>query len=90
MPHIIVKLFPGRSEEQKKELTDKIVKSVMETVNAGEESISVSFEEIPNAKLLLTPLQGMLSILVLLYIVGQNLLFKDTFTSNGSNRGINW
>jgi len=26
MPHIIVKLYPGRSEEQKKKLTNEIVK----------------------------------------------------------------
>jgi len=50
MPHIIVKLIPGRTEEQKKELTDKIVQAVEETVNAGQSSISVSFEEIPNEK----------------------------------------
>ncbi|MCM3728835.1 tautomerase family protein [Neobacillus cucumis] len=50
MPHIIVKLIPGRTEEQKKELTDKIVQAVMETVNAGESSISVSFEEVPIEK----------------------------------------
>jgi 4-oxalocrotonate tautomerase len=50
MPHILVKLLPGRSEDQKKELTDNIVKAVMETVNVGEESIPVSFKEIPNGK----------------------------------------
>ncbi|ULT54518.1 tautomerase family protein [Neobacillus drentensis] len=50
MPHIIVKLIPGRTEEQKKELTDKIVQAVMETVDAGESSISVSFEEVPSEK----------------------------------------
>jgi len=50
MPHVIVKLLPGRSEEQKKNLTDKIVHALMETVNVGEESISVAFEEIPNVK----------------------------------------
>jgi 4-oxalocrotonate tautomerase family enzyme len=44
--HIIVKLLPGRTEEQKKELTDKIVQAVKDTLNAGESSISVSFEEI--------------------------------------------
>ncbi|WP_342048837.1 tautomerase family protein [Bacillus sp. OTU530] len=48
MPHILVKLLPGRTEEQKKELTDKIVQAVKDTVNAGESSISVSFEETPN------------------------------------------
>ncbi|SMQ81598.1 4-oxalocrotonate tautomerase [Bacillus sp. OV166] len=50
MPHIIVKLIPGRNEEQKKELTDKIVQAVREKVNAGESSISVSFEEVPSEK----------------------------------------
>lgn len=50
MPHIIVKLMPGRTEVQKKDLTDKIVQAVMETVNVGEASISVAFEEIPNGK----------------------------------------
>jgi 4-oxalocrotonate tautomerase len=50
MPHIIVKLVPGRTEEQKIKLTDKIVQAVMETVDAGESSISVSFEEVPSEK----------------------------------------
>jgi len=30
MPHIIVKLYPGRSEEQKKQLANEIVKDVGE------------------------------------------------------------
>lgn len=47
MPHIIVKLWPGRTEEQKNELTNKIVKAVAETVGAEEKSISVGIEEIP-------------------------------------------
>jgi 4-oxalocrotonate tautomerase len=46
MPHVIIKLYPGRTEEQKIELTNKIVQSLKETVNADESSISVSFEEI--------------------------------------------
>ena len=46
MPHVIVKLYPGRSEEQKERLTDEIVKDVMNILNAGEESVSVSFEEV--------------------------------------------
>ncbi len=46
MPHIIVKLWTGRTEEQKIELTNKIVKAVVETVNVEEASVSVSFEEI--------------------------------------------
>jgi len=31
MPHIIVKLWPGRSEDQKKQMTDKIVKVIKNT-----------------------------------------------------------
>ena len=50
MPHIIVKLWPGRTEEQKLELTHKIVQAVVETVNVEETSVSVSFEEIPSEK----------------------------------------
>ena len=50
MPHIIVKLWPGRTDEQKFALTDQIVKSVAETLNCGIDSISVGFEEIPKDK----------------------------------------
>ncbi len=50
MPHIIVKLLPGRTEEQRKNLLISFLEAVKDTVNAGESSISVSFEEIPNEK----------------------------------------
>ncbi len=33
MPHVIVKLYPGRSEEQKIKLTDEIVKDVIRLLN---------------------------------------------------------
>ena len=46
MPHVIVKLWPGKSERQKSELTDTIVKDVMGILNYGEESVSVAFEEV--------------------------------------------
>ncbi len=46
MPHVIVKLWPGRSEEQKMKLTKKIVQAVMEELKSEETSISVSFEEV--------------------------------------------
>jgi 4-oxalocrotonate tautomerase len=47
MPHIIVKLWPGKTEEQKQELADRITRDVMEVLHYGEESVSVSLEEIP-------------------------------------------
>jgi len=46
MPHLIVKLWPGKSEDQKQRLTDAIVKDVVNILHYGEESVSVSFEEI--------------------------------------------
>ena len=46
MPHVIVKLWPGKSEQQKKKLADEITKAVMTTLKYGEESVSVGFEEV--------------------------------------------
>ena len=46
MPHVIVKLYPGRSEEQKIKLTDEIVKDVVAIAKCDEKSVSVAFEEI--------------------------------------------
>jgi len=48
MPHVIVKLFPGRSEQQKARLADAIVKSVMEVLNSTEDSVSVAMEDVPS------------------------------------------
>lgn len=46
MPHIIVKLWPGKSEKQKAKLADEITKAVMHVFNYGEESVSVALEEV--------------------------------------------
>ncbi|MFZ2066913.1 MAG: tautomerase family protein [Xanthobacteraceae bacterium] len=45
MPHVIVKLWPGRSDKQKNKLAEEIAKAVMTTLNYGEESVSVAKEE---------------------------------------------
>ena len=46
MPHVIVKLWPGKSEKQKSRLADEITKEVMAVLNYGEESVSVAMEEV--------------------------------------------
>ena len=46
MPHVIVKLWPGKSEQQKARLAEAITKDVMHVLRYGEESVSVAFEEI--------------------------------------------
>lgn len=44
MPHVIVKLWPGKSEQQKEKLAERITKDVMEVLHYGDESVSVTFE----------------------------------------------
>ena len=46
MPHVIVKLYPGRSEEQKIKLANEIVKNVVTIAKCEEKSVSVAIEEI--------------------------------------------
>jgi len=46
MPHVIVKLWPGNSDQQKVRLADVITKNVMDVLGFGEESVSVSIEEV--------------------------------------------
>lgn len=46
MPHIIVKLWPGKSEAQKARLAGLITKSVMDVLSYGEEAVSVGVEEV--------------------------------------------
>ncbi|MDR3605245.1 MAG: tautomerase family protein [Syntrophaceae bacterium] len=46
MPHIIVKLYPGRTEEQKISLAEQITKDVVTIAKCPEETVSVAIEEV--------------------------------------------
>ena len=46
MPHIVVKLWPGKSEAQKTQLAEAITQNVMHILHYGEESVSVAMEAI--------------------------------------------
>ncbi|GGC64843.1 tautomerase family protein [Chelatococcus reniformis] len=46
MPHVIVKLYAGRSAQQKAELADEITRAVMAALNSSEDSISVGIEDV--------------------------------------------
>ena len=46
MPHIIVKLHTGRSEQQKQELADAITKAVTSSLKSGEASVSVAIQDV--------------------------------------------
>jgi len=46
MPHVIVKLLAGRTEEQKKRLAEELCKAVISVLGSDESSISVAVSDI--------------------------------------------
>lgn len=46
MPHVEVKCYPGRTEEQKRKCAEKITKAITETMGCDETSVSVAIKEI--------------------------------------------
>ena len=46
MPHVIVKLYTGRSEQQKAKIAEEVTKAVMTGANCAEQAVSVSIEDI--------------------------------------------
>jgi 4-oxalocrotonate tautomerase len=46
MPHVNVKLYSGRSEQQKARIAEELTKAVMIGANCAEESVSVSIEDV--------------------------------------------
>ena len=46
MPHIIVKLASGRSEQQKARIADDITKTIMSSAECEESAVSVSIEDV--------------------------------------------
>lgn len=47
MPHIVVKLYPGVSEEQKSKIAQEITKVVQQHAEKPEEYISVDIKDVP-------------------------------------------
>lgn len=50
MPHLILKLWPGKSEQQKTRLAEAITKNVMDILHYGDESVSVAMEEVKSGE----------------------------------------
>jgi 4-oxalocrotonate tautomerase len=46
MPHVIVKMYPGRTDEQKNKLAQAIADSIVKIAKCEETSVSVAIEEI--------------------------------------------
>ena len=45
MPHVAIKLFPGKTEEQKTKLAEEIRQSLLTVFKSSDASISIAFEE---------------------------------------------
>ncbi len=50
MPHVSVKCYPGRTEEQKKRLAEKITSDIIEIFGASDDTVSVSIRDIDPEK----------------------------------------
>ncbi|WP_046869244.1 tautomerase family protein [Microvirga massiliensis] len=50
MPHVIVKMYAGRSDQEKAKLAEEITKAVMAATNSTERSVSVSIEDVAPAE----------------------------------------
>ena len=46
MPHVIVKLWPGKSEQQKNRLAEAFTKDIIDILHYGEQSVPVAMEEV--------------------------------------------
>ena len=49
MPHVIVKLYAGRTREDKARLADELAQAVMKTLGSKEASVSISIEDVKPA-----------------------------------------
>jgi 4-oxalocrotonate tautomerase len=46
MPHVLVKMYAGRSEQQKTMLAEKITHAVADTLKCGDDAVSVAIEDV--------------------------------------------
>lgn len=46
MPHVLVKLLAGRSEEQKAKIAEKVTKAIMAGAKCEEQSVSVNIQDV--------------------------------------------
>jgi 4-oxalocrotonate tautomerase len=46
MPHVIIKMYAGRTEEQKKKLVKAITDSIVKIVDADKKYVSIAIEDV--------------------------------------------
>jgi len=50
VPHVIVKAWPGKTEDQKQRLADAITREMVDIFGNSAESISVAIEDVPSER----------------------------------------
>ena len=50
MPHISIKMFPGRTEEEKERLAQAILKDLVEITHCSENSVSIAIEDVTSSE----------------------------------------
>jgi len=50
MPHVIVKMFSGRTDQQKTRLADEVTNAVTRVLGLDESSISVAIEDVKSSE----------------------------------------
>jgi 4-oxalocrotonate tautomerase len=46
MPHVIVKMYAGRGQSEKRRLAEEITRAVTKTLGLGDAAVSVSIEDV--------------------------------------------
>lgn len=46
MPHVEIKCYPGRTEEQKRRCAEEVTKAISETMGCDASSVSIAIKEI--------------------------------------------
>ena len=46
MPHVIIKMYAGRSDQLKRKLAEQVTAAVTSVLHLGEESVSVAIEDV--------------------------------------------
>lgn len=46
MPHVVIKCYPGRSEEQKLKCAEEVTKAITETMSCDASSVSIDIKEV--------------------------------------------
>jgi len=50
MPHVIIKMHPGRDEETKQKLSQEVEQLIMDITGCSSDAVSVGIEDIPAEK----------------------------------------